>query len=1005
MVEPIMELKSGIDFIEKVSLRNFPFPVHSSYLAVYEKLQKWSARFPDATDVNALFIDLFLLYLSGTKKFLDHRNSSHLFRLALSIHLTKKKLLHASAISSHKRHVEVRWLPTDLTFTFSFKRVLGCLIGLNVMDRYELFDEENILLTLQKHLPELRFVADSSYCHTLQQKNLKIFYLEIEKKNGYSFSLEEQILLKTVLDEKIKNSIQRLSPTAYMTHNVEETYKNILILSQELQTLQDLPQAYITLEQQTGKEIVFHVTLVYVSPFHSFSLKNYFTNCTFTSERMLTVRLLNNHPIEAHIFRLYFAREASFLRSDGSLDFYSVRQKVASLIKEAIGEFRDYNGGIIITQQELLHSFKEAFPHIAKHDPELMENFFYNLVPLENQALISLTTLSTLFKCFLEHCKQKLSKDASYVLTTHQKDNQQFLIIQGDGPSLTETISKVVQKQDFQTQDIVYNHITTKEGVFFNCVLQNNARNIEPFIQELQNALEARHQKLKNQQVLRIGLEFTQLFLDPRTGGETIHTEILRLLFEGLTRFNQEGEIENAIAESIEISKDFKEYTFYLRPSLWNDGSPLLAHDFEYAWKKILSPDFKTPFASLFYQIKNAKEAKEGKVRADQIGISALNDRTLKVELVYPTPYFLQLTAHPLYSPVHRLIDQQRPQWPYQNESNYPCNGPFQLKVNQPQTFVLVKNNNYWDAQEIVLDQITMMFMNSMQAYQAFQKKEIDWIGNPYGVWDPCYKPEADDRVVSFSTRLVLWNVFNTTYAPFHSRKVRQAFAYAIDRAKIDIDANFATTPAYSIHPNSLDSNRTLYPECDFEKARQLLHEGLQELGLNHKDLPTISLIFHEKGSVKHIVPFLRKQFETHLGIRCELTPCPWGDFFHRMTHGDYHIGFIHWMTHLNDPVYTLNAFKSANQGINFAKWEHPDFQHLLNLSEQEINQTRRFSLLFEAEKLLSEEMPIIPVVYHPYRALIRKDLSISNKSFFNIAKAFYKQKLFQYCKSLDKEK
>ena len=127
-----------------------------------------------------------------------------------------------------------------------------------------------------------------------------------------------------------------------MGNNDEEIYKNILVLSQEIQSLHDLPQACINLEQETGKEFVFRVTLVYVSPFHRFSLKECFLNGTFVSQRELTVRQLDDHPIEAHIFYLHLPRDSSLVRSNGSLDYYSARQKVTALIVNAIGEFRDY---------------------------------------------------------------------------------------------------------------------------------------------------------------------------------------------------------------------------------------------------------------------------------------------------------------------------------------------------------------------------------------------------------------------------------------------------------------------------------------------------------------------------------------------------------------------------------------------------------------------------------------------------------------------------------------
>ena len=116
-------------------------------------------------------------------------------------------------------------------------------------------------------------------------------------------------------------------------------------------------------------------------------MNNVFAQLNYTSQKVIVARHLDNHPIEAHIFTLRLARDPSLLRSDGSLDFYSARQKITALIFSAIGEFRDYNGGIIIKQQELLQRLKEKFPEITAQDPELLETFFYALTPLEKQAV------------------------------------------------------------------------------------------------------------------------------------------------------------------------------------------------------------------------------------------------------------------------------------------------------------------------------------------------------------------------------------------------------------------------------------------------------------------------------------------------------------------------------------------------------------------------------------------------------------------------------------------
>lgn len=992
----MIELNTDADQTVEIQINGLPVSVHSACAPVYERLKRWFRRFSQAVDPS-IFSDMCLLFFLATKKFLDHRSPAHLFRVILSVHYMQKKLLHAATFQPRVRHLEIRWIPTSLLFPFSSKPVLGCLIGFNVLDRYELFDEENILLALQKYLPDLRLVKESFYCHTSQHKNLKIFYLEIEKKDGACFSLKEQNVLKSSLEKKISKSIQQLSPTIFMGNNDEEIYKNILVLSKEIQSLQDLPQVYITLSQQTGKAIIFRITLVHISPFHRFSLKERFADEYFLSERTLTVKHFENHPIKAHIFCVRLPRDPSLLRSDGSLDFYSARKKVVSLLTSAIGEFRDYNGGILVKQQELLLKFKEEFPELAIHDPELMESFFYALAPLEKQVVLPEETLVALFSYFLENRQEKLKTGAIDSFKIYRGKVHTFLVIRAGDSSLTSEILKVLQEPSFAAVNIVYNFIDTVEGVFFNAViLEGDSSNAENMIQVLQESVLDWHKKMKNRQVLRVGLEYSLASLDPRIGGESMSSNILRLLFEGLTRFNQSGNIENAAAESIEISPNRQHYTFRLRPCLWNDGSRVSAHDFEYAWKKILSPDFKTAFAYLFYSIKNAKEAKEGKVHSDEIGIKAVDDRTLTVELVNPTPYFLQLTSSPLFSPVHRLIDQQHPQWPYQCEEHYPCNGPFQLKFNQPnQGYQLVKNPLYWEAEQVVLDQITLIQMNPVQAYQAFQQKEIDWIGNPFGGWHAQYNSGKEGRIISVPNSWVCWLVFNTAQPPFNHRKMRQAFAYAVQRSLFAVNAFLPMSSAYSpLLPDSIGSNHPLFPEYDPEKARHLFHEALEEIGMSKKDLNTLDLVFVEKGIREHGARCLQKQLGECLGIEQDLKPLSWRNLFDKMSKGDFQLGLMQWFSWVDDPIYTLNSFKSPE--LNFSQWENAEFQRLIHLSEQEINPYQRSSYLLKAEEILSHEMPIVPLFYHPHLSLVSKDLHITNptqRAAYQLAKSYYKKK------------
>lgn len=967
-------LKLETEFFEDLSHPAVPVAFHPSFLLTYKKLRQWLDRFPLSFD-DVIVSDLVLFYSLAKKKYLDHRNYFHLFRLVLSIYNVQRKLLSSLTLFPLVRHFTARWIPTNLLFPFSSKPVLGCLMGFNVMDRCELFDEETIQVVLQKNFPELQLVKDSYYRHTSQYENLRVFYFEVEKRDGKLFSLAERKKVEESFAAKIRNSIQKLVPSVFMKFNQEEVYKNVLILSQEMMSIHDLPQVSITLEKYTGKEIVFHVSLVQIAPLHGFSFKERIVGGSFILERSLPVRSLDGHQVEAHLFRVLLPCDASLLRSDGSLDFYAARSRVVGFLTQAIGEFRDYNGGLLIKQQELLFSFRQLLPEVdTLQDSELVETFFHALLPLDKQALLDPQVLASLFLYFQEHRKEKGHQPFS--LKVHEEKQRTFISLRAMDPAVLNVVTPLLRAHLVDFKDFAYNTLELNDGVFLNGVLWNSSSaQARVLVQVLHEALNEWSHKQSNQKNLRIALGHAMVSLDPRVGGETVSSNILRLLFEGLTRFNPSGHIENAVAEKIEISSDLKSYVFHLRPCLWNDGSFISAHDFAYSWKKVLSPDFTTSFAAFFYPIKNAKEAKEGKVSTDEIGVHVLNDQKLRIDLVRPTPYFLQLLAHPVFSPIHRLVDQESPQWPYQSGKLYPCNGPFQLRVNQPnQGYQCVKNPLYWDAATIRLDQITLTPMDPFQAIHAFSKGDIDWVGNPFGSWHSFYGPEKEATVVSSPHNSVCWLVFNTASHPLQHAKLRQALALALDRDQLVQDAYLPITAAYSILlPRHCEKGSRIFPKHDRMQAVQLLEEALSELGISRSDF-SLQLICHAKSIQEWVAKFVCQQLSDHLGIECQLLPLSWDACFRRMNEGKFQLYLMHWTSLVDDPIYTFNAFKFAREWVNFSNWEHSDFQQHLDLSEREMNPFQRSLYFYRAEALLAQEFPVVPLFYQPAQAMIRKD-------------------------------
>ena len=498
--------------------------------------------------------------------------------------------------------------------------------------------------------------------------------------------------------------------------------------------------------------------------------------------------------------------------------------------------------------------------------------------------------------------------------------------------------------------------------------------------------------------LLRVGFEYSLVSLDPRIGGENISQVLVSLLFEGLTRYDKEGHVELAIAETIEISSDGLEYIFKLQPSYWNDGSPLTAYDFEYAWKKILSPEFHTSFAYLFYPILGAKEAKEGKIPIDKVGIQVIDELTLKVQLKHPAPYFLELVSHSSYSPVHQVIDQTHPDWPFQTGESFLCNGPFSIEENVTDlSYKMVKNPYYWAEDLIDLDEIHFSKMSSFQALQAYRRGEIDWLGNPLGGWMMNYEPQEGDPIVTIAgNSIVGWQVFNTSRWPFHNLKLREAMSLAIDRSKICENAFINITPAYSpLLANHSHNPEAQFPHPNIEKARNLWKEGWNELGVDADKIPRLQFIYHYKSIRDHVVSHLKIQFKEVLGLECDFIALPWRIMFDRMTKGEFQMGLMQWMSWINDPIYTLNSFRFASEGTNFCKWENPVFQELLYKADYEVDSEKRQTYLKEAEAVLCSQMPVIPLFYQSHQAMVKKNLNVSynvSRAVFNFAKCFYKK-------------
>ncbi len=967
-----MQLRSALK--NSASLKSFfpqkPLLQELKQAQIHQDLVGLLERFPHFF-TSDLFLEMSRFFALCEKPFFEPRTSRLITKIISSHYLMRPSLTRLLSLYPEKRHVEVRCVKTDLHFYFGSKPVLGLILGISPLDNHEFFEESHISQAVQFLLPHVNTIKSSFYSYQRLHDPICTLYVELEKKDGTVFNTEELLTLKNGLPEELKRRIEKLVPAVFMARNEEEVMRNILLLSQELRYLSDIPQVIISLDTQNLSEITFTVVLVRLVKPGQLPIRKCFENMKssvkFIQDRTQQVGFLRkNHPKEANVFHLKIPKDPSLLRADYSVNFYPVRDKAAAILFEAIGPFRDYNGGMILKQGELFYQFQDSFPDIAKKNPELLENFFFSLSPIEAQATLPLSSLKILFHQFLEAQKEELSQKEDYFLRIEENSGLLFAMTRIQGKTFKDDLNTALNNRELLSKALIYNSIQLQGSLYMGIILSHpEEKKRQLFIEAIHEGVRNWVQRVQNQQLLKLSFSGLPPSLDPRLAGEKSAHIITKMLFEGLTRLNEKGIPAPAIAKSIEISADEKTYTFKLRPSYWSNGAQITSYDFEYSWKKVISPQSFTPFTYVFYPIKNAKAIKEGLCPVDQAGIQTPDEETLIVELEHPTPDFLELTAHSLYSPVHHVTDKVHPNWATKGSEDFVCNGPFLLKeIINHNRYDLIKNPLYWDKDHVLLQKIRLSKNSTFIANEMFKKEELHWIGSSMGPWEFFLENNKEPKL--HSTYIgIYWCVFNTEKFPFHNTLLRQAFNLAIDKqylaSTIDNDHLPACTPLPLSHTMNHDPSRSFANE---EKALELFELALKELGLTRKTFPLITLSFLDTPLRRKTFSYIREKWKNLFQIPCRLEAFDFYTLFSKTTKGDFQVSGTYWKTWIDNPGYLLEIFKYGQLDINVAKWSNARYEQLLHQAQQTIDPVKRIKYLSDAEKILIHEVPVIPLFY-----------------------------------------
>ncbi|WP_025695368.1 peptide ABC transporter substrate-binding protein [Paenibacillus durus] len=488
------------------------------------------------------------------------------------------------------------------------------------------------------------------------------------------------------------------------------------------------------------------------------------------------------------------------------------------------------------------------------------------------------------------------------------------------------------------------------------------------------------------EQIFRFNLYTNPISLDPALSYDSTSDEVLNGVFEGLVRTSRNGGIEPAMAKSWTVSQDGRTYTFKLRgDAAWSNKQKVKASDFEYAWKRVLNPATSSPHAYMLYYLAGGEAYHNGTLKnASKVGVQAVNDTTLKVTLRSRTPYFLQLAASRAYLPVNPSVVKSNKNWAMSAKSLV-GNGSFTLTKWVPdQEIVLSKNRFYPEAKKIHFDQIKMGIINDpVRELAMYKQGQLDWSG-PSETNINVFKLDKATKkdVHTYNPASTYYYVFNVTKPPFDNVNIRRALGMAISREMLTHG-----TPAYAFVPPGIrgagktfreEASGAPYFKEDADKARELLKKGMKEEGLSA--FPETKLIFNEGH--EYISSAVTSMWADNLGIDVYAEVQPWEELLDNRMALNFEIARAGWTADYNDPASFLEMFASWSTD-NDSGWHNAEYDSYIRQAQQTGNDAVRMKLYHQAERLLIDQMVIIPVHYFkeftlqkPYVHGVYKDYS-----------------------------
>ncbi|MGO9988590.1 MAG: peptide ABC transporter substrate-binding protein [Steroidobacteraceae bacterium] len=479
--------------------------------------------------------------------------------------------------------------------------------------------------------------------------------------------------------------------------------------------------------------------------------------------------------------------------------------------------------------------------------------------------------------------------------------------------------------------------------------------------------------------ILRRGLPGEPRTLDPQLADDNYSFQIVRDLYEGLTSEDPTGRVVPGVANSWTVDDTGTIYTFQFRPDAkWSNGDQIVAAEFVQGMRRAVNPKTASGSAGLLTVIRGASEIIAGRKNVTELGVTAIGDTSIRIELEHPAPYLLQILSQPIAAPVHMNAHPAISLSDYSIETSGSYNGAYTLVNRVPGSFIeLERNPNYWDSSNVSIERVRYINAES----ETTELRE--YIAGQLDMTFTIPLPDLSRVMQQFGAEVQIAPILGNLYLALNlsklplkdSAELRQALSMAIDREQIADQVMMGVTPAYAFVADGVSGYvAPRYEWAEWTRDRQLsiARSLYARAGYSVKNPLHLRLYFNSGESIQRIMLAIASSWKQNLGVISELASEEFQVFLAgRKDRGRWDVTRLGWDADYDDPSSFLDLFSQGNSQ-NDPAYKSVLFNQLIDKAGHEPESGKRMVLLHSAEEVLLNDYPIIPIYFKRVRRLVK---------------------------------